>query len=183
MNAPFPISKSKKNGYNRKQVDDFLESARRSYDGVAEGDAVINSAHLRRVSFDLQRGGYQVRFVDAALDRLEDVFFERERREALRTYGDEAWMNALKLQANELRNRLEAERGYRFKRAGLFTVGYNRSEVDLVLDRILLFLNGHTSLTAIEVRDTVFTSQNRGYVEDHVDAFLDAVISFILASR
>jgi DivIVA domain-containing protein len=183
VNAPFPLSKSKKSGYNRKQVDDFLERARRSYDGVADGDAHVSSADLRRVSFDLQRGGYQVRFVDAALDRLEDVFFERERRDALRTYGDEAWMNALRVQVNELRNRLEAERGYRFKRAGVFTAGYNRSEVDLFLDRIMLFLNGHASLTAIEVRDTVFTAQNRGYVEDQVDAFLDAVVSFILASR
>jgi DivIVA domain-containing protein len=65
----------------------------------------------------------------------------------------------------------------------VFTAGYNRSEVDLFLDRIMLFLNGHASLTAIEVRDTVFTVQNRGYVEDQVDAFLDAVVSFILASR
>lgn len=183
MNAPFPISKSKKNGYNRKQVDEFLERARRSYDGVAGNDEHVASADLRRVSFDLQRGGYQARFVDAALDRLEDVFFERERREALRTYGDEAWMNALRVQATELRNRLEAERGHRFKRSGAFTAGYNRNEVDLFLDRVMLFLNGHTSLTAIEVRDTVFTGQNRGYVEDQVDAFLDAVVSFILASR
>lgn len=183
VNAPFPTSKSKKTGYNRKQVDAFLERARRSYDGVADAEEAISSADLRRISFDLQRGGYTARFVDAALDRLEEVFFERERREALRSFGEDAWVNALRVQAAELRNRLEAQRGFRFRRVGLFTSGYNRNEVDLVLDRILLFLNGHAALTALEVRDTVFSAQRRGYAEDQVDAFLDAVVSFILASR
>lgn len=183
MNAPFPTSKSKKGGYNRKQVDDFLERARLSYDGIDDGGPPINAADLRRTSFDLQRNGYSVRFVDAALDRLEDVFFEREKREALRTYGDQAWIRALETQALELRNRLEAERGHRFKRTGPFTHGYKRSEVDLMLDRILIYLNGHAPITAIEVRDVTFTAELRGYAEDQVDAFLDAVVSFILASR
>lgn len=183
MNAPFPTSKSKKTGYNRKQVDDFLELARRSYDGLESENGAIAAADLRKVSFDLQRGGYSVRFVDAALDRLEDVFFEREKRNALRTFGDEAWVRALEVQARELRNRLEAERGHRFKRTGQFTHGYKRREVDLFLDRILIYLNGHAPLTALEVRDVYFGVQLRGYSEDQVDAFLDAVVSFILASR
>ena len=183
MNAPFPTSKSKKTGYNRKQVDEFLDRARRSYDGVENADNSITAANLRKISFDLQRGGYSVRFVDAALDRLEDVFFEREKRAALRTYGDEAWLRALEVQARELRNRLEAERGHRFKRTGPFTHGYKRGEVDLFLDRILIYLNGHAPMTALEVRDVVFGVQLRGYSEEQVDAFLDAVVSFILASR
>lgn len=183
MNAPFPTSSSKKTGYNRKQVDDFLDLARRSYDGLDVEAGGITASALRKVSFDLQRGGYSVRFVDAALDRLEDVFFEREKREALRTYGDEAWLKALEKQAHELRNRLESERGHRFRRTGPFTHGYKRREVDLFLDRILIYLNGHAPLTALEVRDVVFGVQLRGYAEDQVDAFLDAVVSFILASR
>lgn len=183
MNAPFPTSKTKKSGYNREQVDAFLERARLSYDGVEPNGGAITSSDLRMVAFDLQRGGYAVRFVDAALDRLEDVFFEREKREALRSFGDQAWLNALQMQATELRNRLEAERGHRFRRTGPFTTGYDRNEVDLVLDRILLYLNGLTPMTAMEVRDTVFHTQLRGYSEDQVDAFLDAVVGFILASR
>lgn len=181
--APFPISKSKRTGYNREQVDAFLERARKSYDGTASPEEVVKSSDLRLMSFDLKRGGYEVRYVDAALDRLEDVFFEREKRDAMRTYGEEAWANALKLQADELRNRLEAQRGHRFKRAGVFATGYKRSEVDLFLDRILIFLNGGAPLTAIEVRDATFHAQTRGYSEDQVDAFLDATVQFILASR
>ena len=90
---------------------------------------------------------------------------------------------ALDAQAKELRNRLESERGYRFKRAPMFASGYDRRAVDLCLDRVLIYLNGHAPLTAVEVRDTVFPTQHRGYSEDQVDAFLDAVVSFILASR
>ena len=183
MSAPFPTSKTKRGGYNRHEVDSFLELARRSYDGVAAADEQIRAADLRLTSFSLQRKGYAVRYVDAALDRLEDVFFEREKREALRTYGQEAWLNALDAQAKELRNRLESERGYRFKRVPMFASGYDRRAVDLCLDRILIYLNGHAPLTAVEVRDTVFPTQHRGYSEDQVDAFLDAVVSFILASR
>lgn len=183
MNAPFPTAKRKRDGYNREQVDAFLERARKSYDGDASEDEVVKSADLRMVSFDLKRGGYQIRFVDAALDRLEDVFFEREKREALRTYGEQAWLNALDTRAKELRNRLEAQRGQRFKRTGVFTSGYKRSEVDLFLDRVLIYLNGGAPLTALEVRDVTFHPQTRGYSEDQVDAFLDAVVGFILASR
>ena len=183
VSAPFPTSKSKKSGYNRQQVDQFLDLARRSYDGVQSPDETVRAADLRNASFDLQRGGYSVRFVDAALDRLEDVFFEREKREALRTYGPEAWERTLHAQALELRNRLEAERGHRFRRAAWFAHGYNRREVDLFLDRIMIALNGHTPLTAIEVRDVSFHGEHRGYAEDQVDAFLDAVVGYILASR
>lgn len=183
MTAPFPNSKSKRDGYNRHQVDEFLELARRAYDGLDTGDKTFRAADLRNASFDLQRGGYSVRYVDAALDRLEDVFFEREKRDALRTYGPEKWQAALDFQSRELRNRAEASRGHRFRRAPMFTTGYSRNEVDLFLDRVMIFLGGHAPLTANEVRDITFHTEHRGYSEDQVDSYLDAVVSYILASR
>lgn len=183
MTTPFPTAKKKRDGYDRHQVDEFLARARRSYDGAAEGGEVITSADLRSASFDLAKNGYSVRFVDAALDRLEDVFFEREKRNAVRQFGPEVFTSALGEQELELRNRLEADRGKRFRRVALLAHGYDRREVDLFLDRVLLYVNKHTPLTAAEVRDVVFSGQLGGYSEDQVDAFLDAVVAYVLASR
>jgi DivIVA domain-containing protein len=66
-------------GYNAKQVDQFLQRARVSFENPHAAAEVIKSADVRAVSFDPVKGGYAAAGVDAALDRLEDAFARRER--------------------------------------------------------------------------------------------------------
>jgi DivIVA domain-containing protein len=132
----------------------------------------------------VKRGGYTPRYVDAAMDRLEEVFFERERRALLRAQGDDAWWAETRQLLSEVRGRIQRTRGKRFRRRGIFATGYRRSQVDAFLDRIAeMFERRELALKPAEVRDVVFHSEWRGYDEDQVDALLDAVVELILATR
>jgi DivIVA domain-containing protein len=118
------------------------------------------------------------------MDRLEEVFFERERRALLRAQGDDAWWAETRQLLSEVRGRIQRTRGKRFRRRGIFATGYRRSQVDAFLDRIAeMFERRELALKPAEVRDVVFHSEWRGYDEDQVDALLDAVVELILATR
>lgn len=181
--AAFPRSERKADGYDPEEVDAFLDRARRSYDGSADPEETIGAAELRSASFTLRKGGYSARFVDAALDRLEDVFFERERRDRIRREGDEAWTTRVHELALDIRGRVTRPRKQRFRRRSLLTTGYAPGQVDVFLDRIAAYLDGRAGLTPLDVRDVAFAREIRGYDEDQVDAFLDAVIELILSRR
>ncbi|MFA5607070.1 MAG: DivIVA domain-containing protein [Leucobacter sp.] len=180
----FPLAHRSQFGYDPTQVEAFLERARLSYEG-AEGDvAVMTSAEVRNTAFPVKKHGYSVRYVDAALDRLEEVFFERERRARVRAAGEEAWWKETRELLSEVRGRVQRPRGKRFRRRGIFATGYRRSQVDALLDRIAdMFERRELGITPAEVRDVVFHSQWRGYDEDQVDAVLDAVVELILSTR
>lgn len=180
MSSTFPLATGKQLGYRPEQVEAFLERARLSYenrDGVADP---VTSTEIRSTAFAVRRKGYAARFVDAAMDRLEEVFFERERQARIAEIGEEAWWAETKALLSEVRGRLQRPRGRRFRRRGLFASGYNRSQVDAFLDRVSAMLTGHESLSASEVRSAVFHAQLRGYDEDQVDALLDSVVQLML---
>lgn len=182
MSTSFPLATGKELGYRRDRVDGFLDRARSSYE---LGDAVkpVSSSEIRRTAFPLQRKGYSARYVDAALDRLEEVFFERERRMRIAEIGEEAWWAETRQLLSEVRGRLARPAGKRFRRRGWFATGYRRTEVDAFLDVVNAMILGERSLTTAEVRAVVFHSQWRGYSEDQVDELLDAVIVLILSTR
>ncbi|MGD9606596.1 MAG: DivIVA domain-containing protein [Leucobacter sp.] len=182
MSTAFPLATGRELGYHREQVDGFLDRARSSYE-QAPADDPVTSAEIRRTAFPLKRKGYSARYVDAALDRLEEVFFERERRARVAEIGEEAWWDETRQLLSEVRGRLGRPAGKRFKRRGIFATGYRRSEVDAFLDLINSMLHGESTLTTVEVRGVVFHSQWRGYSEDQVDALLDAVIVLMLSTR
>lgn len=117
------------------------------------------------------------------MDRLEEVFFERERRARLAELGEDAWWAQTQQRLSEVRGRLQRPRGKRFSRRGVFASGYRRAEVDAFLDRVSAMLSGHDPLTTAAVREAVFHAQWRGYREDQVDALLDAVIEIMLATK
>jgi len=144
----------------------------------------MTAAEARHTAFQVKRGGYATRYVDAALDRLEEVFFERERRAKVRAAGEDAWWDETRALLSEVRGRIQRPRGRRFRRRGLFATGYRRSQVDAFLDRVSeMFERRELALKPAEVRDVVFHSQWRGYDEDQVDALLDGVVELILATR
>lgn len=171
-----------KKGYQPKQVDEFLDRARSAYeDGKS---ASLTADDVRNVAFRLQRRGYSARHVDAALDRLEDVFFERARRIKIREHGEDAWWRETRALLSDVRGRIGRPRGQRFRRRGFFALGYRRAQVDAFLDRIgEMFANREVSITPSEVREVVFHPQWRGYDEEQVDALLDALVDIILSTR
>ncbi|WP_240423002.1 DivIVA domain-containing protein [Leucobacter sp. wl10] len=184
MPNSFPLASGAQRGYHPEQVDDFLALARTAYEGAGAASAPMTAEDVRRAAFGVKRGGYATRYVDAALDRLEEVFFERERRARLRAEGEDAWWEETRQLLSEVRGRIQRQKGKRFRRRGIFATGYRRSQVDAFLDRISeMFERRELGLKPAEVRDVVFHSEWRGYDEDQVDALLDSVVELILATR
>jgi DivIVA domain-containing protein len=139
---------------------------------------------VRRMAFTVKTAGYSARYVDAAMDRLEEVFFERERRARVRAEGEDAWWEETRALLSDVRGRLHRPHGKRFRRRGIFATGYRPAQVDAFLDRVsAMFENRELSLSPSDVRDVVFHSQWRGYNEDQVDALLDGVVELILSTR
>lgn len=179
----FPLATRGQLGYRPDQVDEFLARARATYDQSADPAAHVTSAEVRQTAFALKKRGYSARFVDAAMDRLEEVFFERERRARMQEVGEDAWWAEVGQLLREVRGRLERPKGKRFRRRGMFASGYRASQVDAFLDRIAELFAGNDSLTTADVRGVVFHAQWRGYDEDQVDQLLDSVIELLLSTR
>ncbi len=181
--SAFPLAGRGQLGYQPGQVDAFLDRARETYDRQGRVSKPITSGEIRRTAFKLKRNGYSARFVDAAMDRLEEVFYERERRERMQEFGDDAWWAEVGQLLREVRGRLDRPRGKRFRTRGIFASGYRRSQVDAFLDRVSALFAGEGQLSTADVRGVVFHSEWRGYDEDQVDALLDSVIELLLATR
>ena len=179
----FPLATRGQLGYRPDQVDAFLDRARSTYDQSADPAAQVSAAEVRQMAFALKKRGYSARFVDAAMDRLEEVFFERERRSRMQEIGEEAWWAEVGQLLREVRGRLERPKGKRFRRRGMFATGYRASQVDAFLDRVSNLFAGEDALTTGDVRGVVFHAQWRGYDEDQVDALLDSVIELLLSTR
>lgn len=182
ISTAFPLAPKNGKGYRRADVDTFLGRARATYEG-AGGVEPVTAAELRRTSFPLVKQGYSPRFVDAAVDRLEEIFFERERRAFVQEHGMGAWEIEVHSIIADVRGRITRPRGKRFRRRGLFATGYKRSQVDAFIDRVTGLLDGSTPLSTGEVREVMFHTEWRGYDEDQVDALLDSVVELVLASR
>lgn len=181
--SAFPQASRGQLGYQVDVVDSFLDRARRTYDQDQTIVNPVTSAEIRHLGFPMKRNGYSARFVDAAMDRLEEVFYERERRNRTAEIGEEAWWAEIGQLLREVRGRLERPHGKRFDVRGIFASGYRRSQVDAFLDRIAALFAGEDQLSTAEVRGVVFHSQWRGYSEDQVDALLDSVIELLLGTR
>ena len=73
VSTTFPRVRSSKRGYAVNEVEDFLEEARRAYSADRAAPTVVTAESIRRTAFDMEKGGYSVIHVDAALERLEDA--------------------------------------------------------------------------------------------------------------
>lgn len=178
----FPAASAHQTGYLPSEVDSFLALARETYENRAPAGSELTAKQIRSFGFPLHKHGYSARHVDSALDRLEEVFFDRERRAFIALHGEDAWWASVQQSLSEVRGRLGRPRGKRFSRKSILTQGYRRADVDTVLDRITRMLSGEETLTINDIRNVVFRDELSGYDEDQVDALLDAVIELILAT-
>ncbi|HLS16024.1 MAG TPA: DivIVA domain-containing protein [Beutenbergiaceae bacterium] len=179
MEGLFPTVGRWASGYDREEVEDFFDRAKRAYQN---GDVSMTSEDVRNAAFDLVRHGYDPAAVDAALDRLEGAFIQRDRAEFVSSRGQDAWMEQIAERATTLYPRLVRPAGERFAppRRGR---GYERDAVDDVMDRLVDYFDAGAELSAAELRAATFPSapRSRAYAEGPVDAFLDRAVDVLLA--
>jgi DivIVA domain-containing protein len=171
-------------GYNAKQVDQFLERARVSFEAPGSAGRPVKSADVRAVTFDPVKGGYSAAGVDAALDRLEDALALRERDELIGERGEEAWLREIGRLAGLLRGRLHRPDGERFRRPSKAKArSYNTTDVDDLCHELIDYLESERPLSVDNVRRAVFRPAvgRDGYEENQVDAFLDRVVQLMAA--
>lgn len=183
MSSTFPRTRKSRRGYAVDQVDEFLEDARRAYNAQPGSPAGLLADEIRHTSFALQKGGYSPTHVDAALERLEDAFANREREAARAHMGDQAWFNIARTNAKEIIDRLARPKRKRFRRAGFLRDGYDPKQVDAFADRLSDYFLKATPMSVDDVRLIAFRPAKGGYSEAQVDFFLDSVISIMLAVR
>lgn len=183
MSSTFPRTRNSRRGYSLDQVDEFLEHARVAYNAGPYDSTRLESNDIRQTSFALQKGGYSPTHVDAALERLEDAFANREREAARAQMGDQAWFNIARTNAKEIIDRLARPNGQRFRRAGFLRDGYDRKQVDAFAGQLSDYFLKAIPMSVDEVRLIAFRPAKGGYSEAQVDYFLDGVIGIMLAVR
>lgn len=183
MSSTFPRTRKSRRGYSIDQVEDFLEVARAAYTADPGSSASLTANDIRNASFATQKGGYSPVHVDAALERLEDAFANREREAARQQMGDAAWFNLARTNAKEIIDRLSRPQGQRFNRASFLSDGYDRKQVDEFAQRLSDYFLKATPMSVEEVRLVAFRPAKGGYSESQVDYFLDSVVDVMLAVR
>lgn len=182
--APFERVDRGEYGYNVKQVDRFLAKARNFYTSEDTDAQVITSRDVRSMAFDPAKGGYEAQAVDAALDRLEDVFAQRERDQLIAEEGEEAWLMQIGRMSSVLRARLHRPDGERFRRPKKNKArSYDTDDVDDLCHELLGYFESDEALSVDVVRRAVFHSAQGkdGYEETQVDAFMDRVVELMAA--
>lgn len=178
----FPTADRGLRGYDREEVDTFFTAARDVYEG-RPSPIPVSVERIRHQAFSLKRGGYATPHVDAALERLEDVFAARAKQDGINALGEDAWMDTARANAQEIVDRLARPAGQRFRHAAFVTLGYHRDDVDAFADKLVRYFSEGWPISATDVRTAVFREQRGGYREDQVDALLDAVVDVMLAVR
>ncbi|WP_236683354.1 DivIVA domain-containing protein [Demequina sediminicola] len=170
-------------GYEREGVEEFFSYARHAYENQA-GAQQLDPMEVRRANFDLVHRGYSPVEVDAALDRLEVAFAVRGREQFVRTQGQDAWMRDLADRAQALYPRLRRPAGERFAHPGAMSAGYDASEVDATLDRLIAFFDKGEQVTPDELRNVMFKRKKgrKAYSEAVVDAYLARAVDILLGA-
>jgi DivIVA domain-containing protein len=183
VSTTFPRVRKSKAGYSVDEVEDFLEEARRAYTADRSAPSVVSAESIRRTAFDMEKGGYSVVHVDAALERLEDAFAAREKDRAFNEVGDQVWFGQARQVAQQALDRLDRPWGHKFKRTNAFTLGYNPRDVDDFGEKLTAYFQDGKPMSVDDVRTVAFRTRRGGYNETQVDLFLDAIVGVMLAVR
>lgn len=178
----FPHARKGRLGYDIDEVEEFLEQAREAY--TSDDDTLeLTSSRIRTTGFAMRKGGYSPTHVDAALERLEDAFAERERQRERARIGDDEWFAQARATAQLILDRVSRPSGRRFRRVSVLTVGYSVADVDAFADRIAGYFQRGEALDIDDVRTIAFRPQRAGYHEIQVDMVLDEVTRVMQAVR
>jgi len=170
--AAFATVRKGKLGYSKTEVDLLIARARDQY--ASPTAHVLDWRELSNHVFSMEKNGYQPAAVDAAIEKLQDTFAQKELAERF---------VAIAPIAQALAARVSRPKGKRFKRANVLGLGYSRSQVDAVLTLVGDYLEGTEELQIGEVRELKFKLKRGGYIESQVDAYIDRLVEHIQTKR
>jgi len=170
----FNRSGKSKRGYNISQVDDFLKLAREQYADSLK--TVISSLDVRTIRFEIERNGYSISAVDAALEKLEDVFAGNEYQQELAKIGLLEYNENLSDLKQLVLERCNRAKRRKFTKRKWPNRGYSAKQVDKFCSQLGKSMESNRELTLKEVRIATFKSRRAGYAEYQVDAFLEKVV-------
>ncbi|WP_165217958.1 DivIVA domain-containing protein [Schaalia sp. ZJ1691] len=181
MSDAFPTVSVFRRGYDPESVEAFFEDARRAYEGGVPAEE-FSAVQVRQATFTLKRRGYQIEAVDAAMNRLEAAFVQRDRADHIAVNGESAWYDRIADRATTLYPRLQRPRGERFSHPESGR-GYDKSAVDDLLDRLAGYFDDRNDISVQDIRRAVFPPARgkKAYVEGPVDAYLGRAIEILLA--
>lgn len=164
-------------GYAPSDVDEFIGRARRQFEDPSQ--LLVSSNVARHSTFGLVKGGYSIAAVDAAIDRLEDAFAQKEILRQHQEQGDYSLDDRLAKFVESLQGRIDRPQAKRFGRAKWPLRGYSPKQVDTFCMSLERFLFSNATMVAADVRGQLFKVKRGGYSESQVDAFLDRAIEVI----
>ena len=174
MSYTFSRSGKRKRGYKVSQVDEFLKLAREQYTDASK--LLVSSLDVRNTRFELERNGYSISVVDAALEKLEDVFAAKEYAQELLKVGYFDYTENLSELKRLILTRTGNSKRRKFKRRIWPNRGYSVRQVDNFCSQLGKSLETKAGLTVKEVRTATFKSKRGGYAEYQVDIFLEKVV-------
>jgi DivIVA domain-containing protein len=166
-----------KRGYEPEQVNEFLAFAREQFANPAS--QLLSAEAVRTTRFKLVSNGYSISTVDAAMEKLEDVFAERELERTIQVVGQIRFTELLTEGQEILLNRVARKRRRKFKGRGFPYRGYNKRQVDKFCSQVATHLNQDEDLSVKQVRLIAFKVQRGGYAEYQVDAFIEKLVEVL----
>ena len=168
-------------GYAPADVDAFIVRARDQYNNFTS--QVMDWRDITGQKFAMVKGGYDVAAVDAAIDKLQDTFAERELSGKSNPFAPSLSGSILTELRGLLLGRAVRGKGKYFDRAGVVGVGYSRKQVDALMSIVHEFLEGGETLTLSEVRELTFKVQRGGYFESQVDSYIERLVEYLQTKR
>ena len=168
-------------GYDPDIVTEFLDRAKRVFEGTEEG---ITSSDIRHKVFPLiSHDGFHTKAVDEALWRLEEAFADKERVVDTEKVGEETYYAGVRERAQEILDRVARPTKAKFRTVSKIRPGYHPGDVDDMCDQIAAYFQQQEALSVTAVRRGSFRTMLGGYDENQVDALLDETVSVMLAVR
>lgn len=181
VDTPFPRAEKGMPGYDPDVVTEFLDRARRVFEGEEEG---IASSDIRHKVFPLvAKDGFGTKAVDEALWRLEEAFADKERLADTADQGEESYYAGVRERAQEILDRVARPSHSKFRTVSKIRPGYHPGDVDDMCDHIARYFQQQESLSVTAVRKATFRTTLGGYDEKQVDTLLDETVSVMLAVR
>jgi DivIVA domain-containing protein len=168
-------------GYAPAEVDSFIIRARDQYNNSTA--QILDWRDITGQKFTLVKGGYEVASVDAAVEKLQDTFAERELSGKSNPFAQGFSGSLLTELRGLLLARASRPKGKYFDRANVVGVGYSRKQVDALMSVVQEFLEGGEALTLEEVRELTFKVQRGGYFESQVDAYVERLVEYLQTKR
>ncbi|MBW3087716.1 DivIVA domain-containing protein [Bifidobacterium sp. 82T24] len=180
-------------GYDVSQVNSFLERAHTLYE---DAEPKMTQEDIQNVSFALEKDGYVISQVDAALNRLEKAVVDKQTQWDVASFGRVAWRATTEQLAHSLYPRSERPEKDRFSPGEDKKPSYDRKQVDRLVAQIVGKIRrelgesdrdgdvddkADAELTSMRVSNIIFTQRTgrRGYSERQVDAYLNRAVQVL----